>query len=527
MDSWALISVILFMVGAGLGAGIFFVIKRYQDEEKKKSARHEAERILNKAKSDAAKIDRDSKNKAKDFETRARKNVESDIQKQKNQLKSQETRNDRRLKEIEDQFKLKNEDFEKSAAELRSRDEKLNIAENRHREIEKKLESQLEEVRNKLASVGSLTLEEAKKELFRSMEDEARAKSLSKILQIEEEAKQEAEKKVKRLISTALSRYAAEYTAERTVSVLALPSDEMKGKIIGREGRNIRTLEALCGVDVIVDDTPESVVISGFDPVRREVAKRTLEKLMEDGRVHPARIEEVVDKVRSDLLKLMKEDGEKACLDLGIPTVHPELLKLLGSLKYRSTHTQNCYNHSLEVGHLAGLMAAELGANVKVAKRAGLLHDIGKAVDHQAEGNHAQAGSEIAKKYGENEVVCLAIRYHEDGGDRHNSLISYVVEAANLIANARPGSRRPNMDSFIQRLEDLESIGNSFDGVIRTFAVQAGREVRVIVESSKVTDEQSIMLGRDIARKIERELSFSSPIKVNVVRETRAVEMAR
>jgi ribonuclease Y len=324
----------------------------------------------------------------------------------------------------------------------------------------------------------------------------------------------------------ALSRFAGEYTSERTVSVLSLPSDEMKGKIIGREGRNIRTLEALCGVDLIVDDTPEAVVISGFDPVRRELARKTIEKLMEDGRVHPARIEEVVEKMRSELNKTVREEGEKICVELGVTNLHPEIMRVLGSLKYRQSFTQNTLNHCIEVASLAGIMAGEMGSNVKLARRAGLLHDIGKGIDHTVEGNHAIVGAEFCKKFGENEAVCHAIRAHHDD-EKPNSTIAFIVQAANILSNSRPGARRPGMENFINRLQDLESIGNSFDGVQKTFAVQAGREVRVLVEASRVTDDQAVMLSRDVARKIEREMPHLGTVKVSVLRETRSVEMAR
>jgi ribonuclease Y len=300
----------------------------------------------------------------------------------------------------------------------------------------------------------------------------------------------------------------------------------MKGKIIGREGRNIRTLEALCGVDLIVDDTPEAVVISGFDPVRRELAKRTLEKLMEDGRVHPARIEEVVEKMKVELQKDLREAGDKVVVELGLGSMHQEILRAIGSLKYRASHTQNLLNHSMEVAHLAGLMAAEVGGNIKTARRAGLLHDIGKAIDHTVDGSHAIVGAEFAKKFGENEQICHAIRAHHNE-EPPSSVLAHLVQAANIMSNTRPGARRPGMDNYINRLQELESIGNSFDGVLRTVAVQAGIEVRVLVEASKVTDEQSSMLSRDIVRKIEREMPNLGQVKVAVVRETRSVEMAR
>lgn len=507
------------------GVGIFY-FKKFQDEAKKKSARLEAERIINRAKADAAKMDRDAKTKSKDFETRARKNVEADIQKQKSSLKTKESQLERKLKEIDDQLKAKLEENDRHLHQLKDREEKIKITENRVQELEKKAEAQVSELKHKLETVASMSKDEAKRELIQAVEDEAKISAAKKVAEIEHEAEREADRKAKRILSIALSRFAGEYTSERTVSVLTLPSDEMKGKIIGREGRNIRTLEALCGVDLIVDDTPEAVVISGFDPVRRELAKRTLEKLMEDGRVHPARIEEVVEKMRAELNKALKEEGEKISVELGFSNLHPEIQKALGSLKYRHSHTQNALNHAMEVSHLAGLMAAEMGANVKLAKRAGLLHDIGKAVEHTVEGNHALVGAEFAKKYGESEIICHAIRAHHDD-EKPNNVIASIVQAANILSNSRPGARRPGMDNYINRLQDLESIGNSFDGVLKTFAVQAGREVRVIVEASKVTDDQSQMLARDIARKIEREMPQTGQLKVSVMRETRSVEMAR
>lgn len=518
--------VIAAIVSFVLGSLIVFFVKKIQDENKKKSARAEAERIVNRAKSEAAKIDKDSKNRAKDFESRARKNVEVDIQKQKSKLKNQEGQLERRLKEIDDQLKQKLEENERFTNTLKDREEKIAIAEHRIKDLEKKTEGEMEEVRQKLSSVASMTPEEAKRELFSAVEEAAKLAAAKRVDEVEKQAEAESQTRAKRILSMALARFAGEYTSERTVSVLSLPSDEMKGKIIGREGRNIRTLEAHCGVDLIVDDTPEAVVISGFDPVRRELAKRTLEKLMEDGRVHPARIEEVVEKMRVELNKSIKEDGEKALVELGITNLHPEIVKVLGSLRYRHSHTQNLLNHSMEVAYLAGLMASEVGANVKIARRAGLLHDIGKGIDHTVEGNHAIVGAEFAKKYNESEAVCHAIRAHHND-EQPNSMIAHIVQAANILSNSRPGARRPGMDNFINRLADLESIGNSFDGVLKTFAVQAGREVRVIVEASKVTDDQTLMLARDITRKIEREMPHLGQVKVAVLRETRSVEMAR
>lgn len=518
--------VIIGILSFVFGGAAVFVVKKIQDEAKKKSARAEAERIINRAKSEAAKIDKDAKNKAKDFEARARKNVETEIQKQKNQLKSKEGQLERRLKEIDEQQKQKLEENDRFVQGLKDREEKVAIAENRIKDLEKKIEGEVQELKAKVASVASMTPDEARRELLAAMEDEAKKTAAKKIQEIEVEAEKEADRRAKKVLAVAVSRFASEYTSERTVSVMALPSEEMKGKIIGREGRNIRTLEALCGVDLIVDDTPEAVVISGFDPVRRELARRTLEKLMEDGRVHPARIEEVTEKMRAELNKSMKEEGEKVIVELGLGNMHAEIVRIIGSMKYRHAHTQNLLNHSMEVAYLAGIMAAEVGANVKLARRAGLLHDLGKAIEHTHEGSHAMVGAEYAKKFGENEAVCHAIRAHH-GEETPNSMIAHLVSAANVLSNSRPGARRPGMDNFINRLAELESIGNSFDGVLKTFAVQAGREVRVVVEASRVTDDLSHLLSRDIARKIEREMPHLGPVKVAVVRETRSVEMAR
>lgn len=518
--------VIASILGLVIGGVLVFVIKRIQDESQKKSARAEADRIVNKAKSESAKIKKDSETKAKDFEARARKNVEADIHKQKAQMKNKESQLERRLKEVDDQFKVKMEENDRFIGQLKDREEKVAITENRIKDLEKKTENHVGELKQKLESVAAMTAEEARRQLISALEDEAKIEAAKKVAAIEEEAQKEADKKARRIISTALSRFASEYTSERTVSVLALPSDEMKGKIIGREGRNIRTLEAMCGVDLIVDDTPEAVVISGFDPVRRELAKRTIEKLMEDGRVHPARIEEVVEKQKNEITKSIKEEGERVVVELGIPNIHPELVKLIGSLKYRSTHAQNVLNHSLEVAYIAGLLAGEMGMNVKQARRAGILHEIGRAIEHTAEGSYALVGAEWAKKYGESEDVCHAIRAHQDD-EKPTSALAWIIHAANILSASRPGARRPHMDAYIHRLEDLESIGNSFDGVLKTFALQAGREVRVMVESGKVTDDQSTMLARDIARKIEREMPQAGQVKVTVVRESRTVEHAR
>jgi ribonuclease Y len=514
------------LVGLFLGGAITFYFKKVQDDAKKKSAKIEADRIIQRANTEAAKIDRDAKNRAKDFENRARRNAEQEIQKQKSKLKNQEQQFDRKLKELDDVHKNRIEENDRFNLQLKSRQDKISIAEDRIRELERKTEAENQELSMKLSRVAGMSPEEAKRELVDALQEDAKIVAATKIKEIEKTAEAEADKKARRILAVAMCRFAGDYTSERTVSVLSLPSDEMKGKIIGREGRNIRTLEALCGVDLIVDDTPEAVVISGFDPVRRELAKRTLEKLMEDGRVHPARIEEVVEKMRTELNKSIREDGDKVAVDLGVTNLHSEIIKILGSLRYRHSHTQNLLNHSIEVAYLAGIMASEMGANVKLAQRAGLLHDIGKGVDHTVEGSHAIVGAEFLKKYGENEAVCHAVRAHHNE-ENPNSTVAYLVQTANMLSNSRPGARRPGMDNYINRLQDLESIGNSFDGVARTYAVQAGKEVRVLVEASRVTDEQTSILNRDIVKKIEREMPHLGSVRVSVIRETRSVEMAR
>lgn len=514
------------LAGLVVGAFVVFAFKRIQDQNTKKSAKDEAERILNKAKSEALKIKKDSETKAKDFEGKARKNVETEINKQKSQLKNKEQQFERRLKEIDVQFKHRQDENDKFMSQLKDREEKIVVSENRIKEADKQTQEQINNLQKKLENVAQMTQEQARRELFQVLEETAKAEAAKRIAEIEEETMKEADKKSRLIIAKAMARFASEFTSERTVSVMSLTSDEMKGKIIGREGRNIRTLEALCGVDLIVDDTPETIVISGFDPVRRELARRTIDKLMEDGRVHPARIEEVVEKQRAELSKSMKEEGDKVIVELGVTQVHNELVKLVGSLKYRSIHAQNALNHALEVAHISGLLAAEIGVNVKIAKRAGLLHNIGLAAEHTFEGSYAFVGAELAKKYGESDDVCHAIRAHNDN-EKPSSALAWIVHTANILSSSRPGARRQQMDNFINRLKDLESIANSFDGVMKSVAVQAGREVRVLVESSRVTDDQSIMLARDIVKKIERELPHVGQVKVTLVRETRSVEVAR
>lgn len=520
------ISIVLALVGICVGALIMFVYKKTVDERTKKSAELEAEKLVSKARADAQRIDREAKQRAKDFEARAKKNAENDVQKTRQKLQQEEKVLVDKEGKLEKEFQNKEAELEQRLQEIGSRDEKVKIAEKRMIELEQEALRKQGELQARIEAVSGLSAAEAKKEMIDALTVDVAKDAAKRAIEIEEEAKAEAETRARRVIAIAVSRYASEYTAERTVSVINLPNEEMKGKIIGREGRNIRSMEAATGVDLIVDETPEAVVISSFDPVRREVARKALEKLMEDGRVHPARIEEVTDKVKKEIFKTMKEDGDKAIFELGLAGIHPEVVKVLGSLKFRHSVTQNILQHSIEVAHLAGMMAGELGIDIKRARRAGLLHDIGKGLDHTIEGSHAMVGADFLKKYGEHDTVVHAVRAHHDE-EKPNSILALIVQAANILSNSRPGARRASMDTYIRRMEDMESIGNSFDGVVRTFAVQTGKELRVLVEASRVTDEQASMLSYDIARKIERELSHAGQVKVSVVREVRVVEHAR
>lgn len=518
--------IIFLVIGIAVGAGAFGGYRYYTDNKKKRSAQAEAARILNKARSELAQIEREAQNKAKDIETRMRKNMEQEARRQKEHGQQADRKMQDRSQELEREYKKKNEDLQKQLQDIREKTEKLKAMETRVHKQGEENEEKSRTLLSKLESTANISKDQAKEEIKQILKSEVETEAAKMVVQVEEEAKQQAEAKAKRIIGMAISRFAGEFSAEKTITVIPLPDQELKGKIIGKEGRNIRAIEALCGVDLILDETPEAVVISGFDPVRREVARRSMEMLITDGRIHPGRIEEVVDKTKKELFKSIKADGEKACMDLGLTGINAEIHKTLGSLKYRTSYAQNNYGHSIEVGMLAGLMAAEMGVDVKMARRAGLFHDLGKAMDHSIEGSHAVIGADFAKRYGEPEPVCHAIRsHHED--EKPRTLLAYITQAADALSSARPGARKSMMENYIQRLEDLESIANSFEGVERTFAIQAGREIRVIVDSSRVTDEQSVMLSRDIARKIEREMKFPGQIKISVVRETRAVEHAR
>src|SRR5271165_1417661 len=480
------------ILGFIVGGAVFFIwgiTKQRNDAVNLEAARAQAEEITREAQTRSQLVVKEAELKAKDMVVGAKADAEREMRDRRREIAAIE----QKLEAREETFEKRQEAFERREADLNRRDQSLRAREKSLTDKEEVLQAHIDEARGKLEAVAGLTREEAKRSLMDEMIGQARTDAAKHIRIVEEEAREEADRRAKRVVAIAIERLAGEFVAERTVSVLALPNDEMKGRIIGREGRNIRAIEAATGMDLIIDDTPEAVIISGFDPVRREIARASLEVLIQDGRIHPARIEEVVDKAKSQLFKAIKEDGDKAMFDLGVHGVNPEIVRLIGSLKYRTSYTQNNYSHSIEVGFLAGLMAGELGINVKQARRAGVLHDLGKALDNSIEGSHAIIGADFAKKYGETLEVVHAIRaHHED--EKPNTILAQIVQAADALSGARPGARREMMESYVNRLEDLETIENSFDGVIRTFAIQAGREIRVMVESEKVTDEQSIML---------------------------------
>lgn len=519
-------SVVALLGGISVGAFGLYSILKLTGQKQMLSAEKEADKIIQRAKGQVAKIERDATQRAKDFEVRARKNVEVEIRKEKQRIATTEQQIKEREAKIERDAKRKEDQLNSKTRELDEQAERMNVAEKRLSEMEQKVHQQISELELKLQSVATMTAQQAKDELLGALTEDAQKEMSARIAQIEEEANAEANRRARRILATAVARYASEVATERTVSSIPLKGEEMKGKIIGREGRNIRALEAACGVDLIIDETPETVIISSFDPVRREIARKSLERLMEDGRVHPARIEEVVEKVKSEIFNMMREDGEKVCFELGVHNVNANIIKVLGGLRYRQGEGQNMLAYSQEVASLAGLIAVELGADEKLARRAGLLHAIGRGLDHTYEGSYSQAGAEFLKKNGEKDDIVHAVRAHTDEV-KLESTLAHIVQSAYNLARSRPGARRANLDTFIKRLSDLESIANSFDGVARSYAIQSGKDIRVIVDSGRVTDDQASMLSRDIARKIERELSYTGQVRVAVVRETRIVEHAR
>src|SRR5512133_2876405 len=481
-----------------------------------------AAKMIDDARRESDTITKEAELKAKDLALEAKAGHEREMTEKKKDLQSLE----RRLQQKEENLDKKVAIFEQKELDILKKEQSVATKELTHGQKEEELKKAADVQKAKQETISGMSATEAKKELMDVMVDEAKHDAAKIIWLIEEVARETGDKKAKGIMALAIQRYAGEYVAERTVSVVPLPSDEMKGRIIGREGRNIRALEAATGIDLIIDDTPEAVILSGFNPVRREVARLSLEKLIGDGRIHPGRIEEVVAKATEEVELSIKEAGEQAAFDLGVHGIHPEVLKLIGRLKYRTSYTQNVYQHSLEVAFLCGIMAAELGINVKQAKRAGLLHDLGKAVDHEVEGSHAVIGAELARKYGESPKIVHAIMaHHED--EKPTTVLAILVQAADALSGARPGARREMMETYVKRLEDLERIATSFGGVQSSFAIQAGREIRVMVSSDQVTDETAVIMARDIAKKIAAEMTYPGQIKVNVIRETRAVEYAR
>ena len=513
--------IILAVIGFGVGFAIAFWIKGMILSQKVKAAEAEASRLLGDTKRKAETLLREADLEVKDRLFKMKSDFDAETKETRSELKKRETR----LMQKEENVDRKTEQHEQKDHELQRKERILKKRENEIERQELKYHELLEEQKRQLEKISGLSVEQAKELLIRAMENEARYEGARLIKKIENEAKEQADRKSKKILATAIQRYAGEYVAERTVSVVPLPSDEMKGRIIGREGRNIRAIEAATGVDLIIDDTPEAVILSAFNPVRREIARLSLMRLISDGRIHPARIEDVVKKVGQEVDQAIKEAGEQAAFDLGVHGIHNELIKTLGQLKFRTSYSQNVLQHSIEVGFLAGIMASELGLNGKIARRMGLLHDIGKAIDHEVEGPHALIGSRLAKKFNESPKVVHAIAaHHEDVPP--NSVFALLVQAADGLSGARPGARKELLENYIKRLEDLESIANSFRGVSNTYAIQAGRELRVIVESDVISDDEAVLVSRDIAKKIEESLTFPGQIKVTVIRETRAVEYA-
>ena len=507
--------VVSLLAGIGIGIGIGIAVRKKVAEREIGSAEQEATRLINEAIRSGESRKKEMLLEAKDEIHRSRTEHEKEVKERRAELSKQE----RRLEQKEAALDKKTEAFERKEEELSRR---LNEVAHAKAQADELIQQQT----LALEKISGFTQEQAKQHLLQSVEDEVRHETAVKIKEIEAQLKDEADEKAREVIAIAIQRCAADHAAETTVSVVALPNDEMKGRIIGREGRNIRTLETVTGVDLIIDDAPEAITVSSFDPVRREIARLALEKLITDGRIHPTRIEDMVEKARKEVDRTIREEGERACYETGIHNLNPELVKILGRQKYRTSYGQNVLNHSIEVAHIAGLMASELGVDVALAKRAGLLHDLGKSIDHEVEGSHVQLGADLARKYKENPVVVNAIEAHH-GDVEPKTIIAVLVQAADAVSAARPGARRENVENYIRRLQKLEELTGSYPGVEKAFAIQAGREVRIMVKPEEVSEDNMILLARDVAKKIEAELEYPGQIKVNVIRETKAVEFAK
>jgi ribonucrease Y len=509
------------LIGAVLALAIVWM-RRRQQRIQVELAQNTAARIIEEAKKDAGAIKKEAEVQAKDSVLKEKMDFEKEVRETRRELQGFE----KRLITKEEALDKRIDAVEKRDGELARRDAAIKSREKNIEEKSAERDRHIDEARRQLEQVAGMTRDEAKRSLIDQMVEEAKHDSAKRIRVIEEEAKEEAVRKSQKIVALAIERLAGDFVAERSVTVVPLPNDELKGKIIGREGRNIRALEAATGIDLIVDDTPETVVISGHNPIRREIARLSLEKLISDGRIHPGRIEEVVRKSEQELEESIREAGQKAIFDVGIHGVHPEIIKLLGRLKYRYSYAQNVLLHSIEAAFICGMMAAELGLNEKQARRAALLHDIGKAVDHEVEGSHAIIGAELARKYGESPKIVNAIAaHHEDV--KAETILAPLVDAADALSGARPGARREMMETYVRRLEELERITNSFKGVEKSYAVQAGREIRIMVQHDLVSDDEAARMAREIARKIENEMTYPGQIKVTVIREMRSVEYAK
>ncbi|GEK91473.1 ribonuclease Y [Alkalibacterium kapii] len=519
MDLLSIAAAIVTLI-IGLVAGSYFTKQSF--EKRLADSKQTAENIIEDANKEAETLKKEALLEAKEEIHSYRTEIEWELKERRSEVSRQENR----IAQREDNIERKETTIDKRESSLQSREDKLTARQKKVEELEKAAEELLEEQNEKLLTIAGLSEEEAKSIVLNQAEQELTRDMAIMVKRYEDQAKFEADKKAKNIITQAIQRCAADQVTESTVSVINLPNDDMKGRIIGREGRNIRTLESLTGMDLIIDDTPEAVVLSGYDPIRREIAKMALEKLISDGRIHPGRIEEAVEKSRKEMDERIREIGEETMFELGIHSIHPDLMKIIGRLHFRTSYGQNVLSHSIEVAKLAGIMAAELGEDVQLAKRAGLLHDIGKALDSEVEGSHVEIGAQIAMKYQENETVINTIASHHGDVDA-TSVIAVLVESADSISSARPGARSESLENYLQRLENLERISNSFKGVKESYAIQAGREVRIIVKPDELNDNMAAKLSRDVRKQIENEMDYPGHIKVTVIRETRAIEYAK